>query len=402
MAEPTVDPRTMTILMVDDNLGNIRLLVDMLTSRGYNVQQATSGQEALTLVQQQLPDIILLDIFMPGMDGYQVCSQLKADARTRDIPVIFISALADVDDIVRGFDAGGVDYITKPFKFKEVLARVANHLMLVQQRREIQALREQDRQHYESLAHMRDRFVQMATHDLRNPLNVILGYLHLLDRLEVAPKDQELLREIQQTFRSSVQKMRQLVADILELAQIETGLKLNPKPVQLADFLSKSLSGFALIAREKNITLQYTPPAQDVTLTVDVNALTRAIDNLVSNAVKYTPPGGQVLVTASVVDRQALIAVQDTGLGIPEKDLPHVFEAFYRVDQGEHSHEEGSGLGLSIVKTIVEQHQGTIGVQSEPGKGSTFTIRLPLSQEPAVPAPPFAPTVSADVSSGGA
>ncbi|MCD4687266.1 MAG: response regulator, partial [Anaerolineae bacterium] len=223
MTDQLISPGDMTILMVDDNLANIRLLADMLVSRGYKILQATNGPDALMLAREQCPDIILLDIFMPHMDGYVVCAKLKADPVTHNIPVIFISALADVDDIVKGFDAGGADYITKPFKFKEVLARIASQLTLVWQRRELEAKREQDRQHFQKLDRMKNEFLHMGTHDLRNPLNVILGYLHVLDQLDVAAQDRALLNETRKSIRSSVEKMRALVTDILELAQIETG-----------------------------------------------------------------------------------------------------------------------------------------------------------------------------------
>ncbi len=148
---------------------------------------ARDGPTALDLLQtDDLPDLILLDIYMPGMDGYTVCQRLKGDQRTRDIPVMFISALSETENVVKGFEVGGVDYIIKPFQFREVLARVASQLTLVQQRKQIEALRAQDRQYFESLNRMKDQFIRMATHDLRNPLNVILGYANVIDRLDVA------------------------------------------------------------------------------------------------------------------------------------------------------------------------------------------------------------------------
>lgn len=378
MSNLTRAPSDVTILMVDDNPANIKLLADMLSSRGYKVQQATNGPDALALARSQLPDIILLDIFMPGMDGYTVCRKLKADRLTQDIPVIFISALTDVDDIVRGFDVGGSDYITKPFRFKEVLARIANMLTLVQQRRQIEALRDQDRQHFESLDRMKNEFIRMATHDLRNPLNVILGYLRVLDRIEVGAADKPRLDEARKNIQLSVEKMRTLVTDILDLAQIETGQGLHLAPTPLGAFLERNLQGLRMVAQEKGIALHYTPPEEDVALMLDENRMSRVIDNLVSNAIKYTPQGGQVRVSAQKQNGTVQIDVSDTGLGIPEGDLPHVFEAFYRIEHGAYQREEGSGLGLSIVKTIVEQHNGAIDVTSEVGKGSTFRVWLPI------------------------
>ncbi len=380
MPTHTFDPNDVTILMVDDNPANVKLLADMMISRGYKVQQASNGPDALKIAQQDPPNLVLLDIFMPDMDGYEVCHHLKVDPRTCDIPVIFISALTDVEDIVKGFDVGGSDYITKPFKFKEVLARIANLLTLVHQRHQIETLREQDRQHFETLDRMKTEFIRMATHDLRNPLNVILGYVRVLERIELSGRDRELLTEARQNIELSVQKMRNLVTDVLDLAQIETGMDFHREMTPLGPFLAASLQGFHTVADEKGVELIFLPPAIGVSLMIDVKRMTRVMENLVSNAIKYTPPGGQVTVSARHNGEQALITVSDTGFGIPENDLPYLFDAFYRIEQGEYQREEGSGLGLSIVKTIVEQHKGTISVMSRVSRGSTFLVALPLEQ----------------------
>jgi two-component system sensor histidine kinase/response regulator len=364
--------------MVDDVLSNLAALTDMLTTFGYKVRQARDGPSALESVKQDPPDLILLDIHMPEMDGYEVCKRLKADDRTRDIPVVFISALSETENIVRGFEIGGVDYITKPFQFREVVARVQNQLMLVYQRRQIEALRAQDRQYFESLNRMKDQFIRMATHDLRNPLNVILGYTHVLDRLEVAGGDQALLKQSIDNIRNSVGKMRTLVTDMLDLAQLETGSRLTLTKVALADFLQRCLGSFHVLAKQQKIELVYKAPPKDAYVMMDESYMTRVIDNLVSNAIKYSPEGGKVSVKAWVRDDNAVIEVSDTGLGIHADDLPHVFDAFYRVQHQENEDVEGSGLGLSIVKTIVEQHGGQITVQSELGQGSTFRVVLPV------------------------
>ena len=381
MADQMIDPRHVTILMVDDAPANVQLLADMLVSRGYTIQVATSGKQALAMIADDPPDIVLLDIFMPDMDGYDVCARLKADPATTNIPVMFISALAETDDIVRGFDVGGVDYITKPFKFQEVMARVVNQLMLVHQRREIEALREQDRQHFELLDKMKNEFLRMATHDLRNPLNVILGYTGVLERIEANGHDNVLLQEAREGIEGNVEKMRALVTDILDLAKMETGGELVLVPVSLTAFLERSLSGFYRLAEENGITLVWEPPDYDVRIVVDASHMMRVVDNLLSNALKYTPQGGQITVAAVPGDGHVVIDVADTGLGVPEADLPYLFDAFYRVDNEAHGRIEGSGLGLSIVKTIVEQHGGTIHVDSQEGQGSVFSVTLPLPRD---------------------
>lgn len=378
MADQMIDPRHVTILMVDDAPANLRLLADMLVSRGYTIGEATSGRQALAMIAANPPDIVLLDIFMPDMDGYEVCARLKADPATANIPVMFISALSETDDIVRGFDVGGVDYITKPFKFQEVMARVANQLMLVHQRREIEALREQDRQHFELLDKMKNEFIRMATHDLRNPLNVILGYTGVLERIEVNGRDKLLLQEARESIQVNVEKMRALVTDILDLAKMETRGELALTPVSLTAFLERGLAGYYRLAEENDISLVWLPPDYDVRIVVDASLMMRVVDNLLSNALKYTPSGGEITVEAVPDDGYVVVRVADTGLGVPDADLPYLFDAFYRVDNEAHGRIEGSGLGLSIVKTIVEQHGGTIHVDSKMGQGSVFSVTLPL------------------------
>ena len=370
--------RQATILIVDDVPSNLAALSDMLTTFGYGVQQARDGRSTLESVKLTPPDLILLDINMPDMNGYEVCEQLKADPNTRNIPVIFISALSETENIVRGFEIGGVDYITKPFQFREVVARVQNQLMLVYQRRQIEALRAQDRQYFESLNRMKDQFIRMATHDLRNPLNVILGYTHVMDRLDVAESDKPLLNQSVENIRDSIDKMRTLVTDMLDLAQLEIGSRLALTEVDLADFLEKCLGSFHILASQQNIELVYKAPPSGTRIKLDESYMTRVVDNLVSNAIKYSPHGGKVTLCAWRKEGKAGIEVRDTGLGIPETDLPHVFDAFYRVQHDNMEGIEGSGLGLSIVKTIIEQHGGQITVESKSDEGSTFRIVLPM------------------------
>ncbi len=379
LADGMISVPEATILIADDTASNLRLLVDMLTAHGYGVREAVDGPTALTIAHEIHPDVILLDIFMPGMDGYEVCTKLKADPDTRDIPVIFISALTDTDNVVKGFDVGGADYITKPFRFREVLVRVAHQITLARQRREIEALHEQDRQHYESLNRIKDDFMRMATHDLRNPLNVILGYTSVLQRLRVVPEHERLVEEARHGITDSVAKMRALVTDILDLAQMEIDSQIVREPHALAPLLERSVNDFRVIAAPKNVTVELQQPVPDVTMLLDKRRMERILDNLVSNAVKYTPAGGRVTLSATTNGQFVSIRVADTGHGIPPKDLPHVFRAFYRVEYEGVEDVESTGLGLSIVKLLVEQHGGLIEVESELGRGSVFKVYLPIS-----------------------
>lgn len=374
------DPETPPcILVVDDTPTNVRLLSRLLSTEGYRVQTATDGVQALERVAENSPDLILLDIQMPNMDGYEVCERLKADERFAHIPIMFISALLDMEGIVKALNLGGVDYITKPFKPKEVTARVASQLTLVAQRKQIEALREEDRQHFEALNAMKAQFVDMAVHDMKNPLSVILGYAELLEELDVPDEQKELLALALEGINSATGKMRQLVADMLDFARLDTGVDLALAPVPLGEFLTDCVGSFTLPAAQKGITLTLELPEDELFVTIDAKRMEYVIANLVSNAIKYTPSGGAVVVAAARNHDLALISVADTGLGIPPEDLPHIFDAFYRVGADSHRQIEGTGLGLAIVKRLVEQHGGTIDVTSEVGKGTCFEVKLPLA-----------------------
>lgn len=365
------------ILVVDDNAENLHLIVSILNMRGYDVYQAVDGQSALRAARSTPLDLILLDIQMPDLNGYQVCEYLKADDTTAHIPIIFISASHNIDGIIRAFDAGGVDYITKPFEYREVLARVASQMTLVHQRQQIERLREQDRQNFEALDRMKAEFFSMATHDLRSPLNIIQGYIALLEEVEVSERDAELLQQALHDMQASVRKMMTLVSDMLDLAQLESGVAVFAQETSFREFLDLAVSSADILAAQQNLGFSYHPPAEDAVVELDRERMSRVIDNLISNALKYTPEGGQVQVVGDVAPNYVSIHVIDTGLGIPAEDIPHLFDTFFRVQARSHRQIEGTGLGLSIVKAIVEQHGGSIAVSSEYGQGSEFSVRLP-------------------------
>lgn len=376
-SETRIEKEKGDILVVDDTPVNLRLLSEMLRKQGYSVREANDGVTALQRVQAKQPDLILLDIRLPNIDGYDVCQRLKANEGTRDIPVIFISVLQDVDDIVKAFEVGGVDYITKPFKFREIYVRVENQLTLARQRKQIQAIHEKDRQYLETLNHLKDQFIRAATHDLKSPLALIVGYAGLLESHEPVANDPSV-QDYVQGIRRGTNKLKMLVTDMLDLLEMESGVELTLTSMSLTDFLQSTVKNFEVQAKQKQIDLIFTAPLEDVYVTADISRLERAMNNLLSNAIKYTPEHNQIEVAAQIGSEHIALQVIDTGYGIPEEDIPHLFEAFHRVRQKEHLAQEGTGLGLSIVRSIVEQHGGEVRVESELGRGSTFSIVLPL------------------------
>lgn len=352
------------ILIVDDTPANLSVLLNMLTQHGYKVRPAINGDIALTAVRNELPDLILLDIRMPGKDGYQVCRELKSDAATRDVPIIFISALDDIDDKVKAFQSGGVDYITKPFQLEEVLARVQTHLMLQEQRRSIQ-----------DLSDFKDEMLRIVSHDLKNPISIIQGYAELLE----SDLADERLRDYVANIRRSSQKMLNLVMDLLDMARAESNIPLELRQAAIEPVLAECVKSYTLPAQQRHIELVYEPPADDVVLWLDPDRFAQVINNLISNGIKYTAEGGRVTVSTAVQPNEFVIRISDNGAGVPKAALPRLFDKFYRVKTSQPTSVEGTGLGLAIAKAIVDKHHGKITVESQEGKGSTFYVTLPNS-----------------------
>ncbi len=375
-----------SVLIVDDTPVNLRLLVSVLARKHYNVRAARSGLMALESVRSDPPDLILLDVNMPDMNGYEVCTYLKTNPATQSIPIIFISALNDTEDIVKAFEIGGVDYITKPFKVREVLARVEAQITLVSQRRKIEQLLERDRQQFARIDEMRQAFISNMTHDAKNPLALINAYVNLLERYTYGdPSVGEQLHMI----RLGVQQMKLLVTDILDLVHIDVQPHTQLEPVSITRSLQVCYETFRERAAEKHLAFEMRPPELEIAVDIDQERLARCLDNLMMNAMKCTV-NGSITLSATSANDTVVIEVQDTGLGIPAADLPYIFNAFYRASND--TSKDGSGLGLFIVKTIVEQHGGQIEGESVIGQGSTFRIILPI----AAPAPRFVDDDSLD------
>lgn len=369
------------ILIADDTAQSLSLLSDVLRSKGYDVTSVRDGRAVLAAIKEQVFDLLLVDVDMPDISGYEICEQLKAGEHTGDLPVILLSDSKDASTALKAFDAGAVDYIARPFKLREVLARVANHVTLVQQRHEIARLREKDRQTYNALDKMKNEFLGMVTHDLKNPLNIMLGYTGLLAELDVMEHDQALLEQAVVEMRYSIDKMYNLVTSILDLVQIGTGTELAMEPVALQSVIEQAVRDYEIIALQKKIRVKQSFPEVSPVVKGDANRIMRVVDNLLSNALKYTPEDGHVEINLATRDGDAVMTVRDSGYGIPQDALSRLFDAFYRVDDTRHLANEGTGLGLAIVKTIVEQHNGVIDVESDLGAGSTFTVRLALYRE---------------------
>jgi len=353
------------ILLVDDNPTNIDVLYEFLSDVGYEVFVAEDGPSAISRLDFMLPDLILLDIMMPHMDGFEVCDHLKTQDRAREIPVIFITAMGAVDDKVRGFDAGGVDYITKPFQNQEVLARIRTHLSMKRMR---EALRSKNQQLLEQNNAL-DAYARTVAHDLKNPLNLILNYARLI-------QDEGALSGMAaqdlSTIIMSADRMNHIIQDLLLLAQLRKD-EVTAVNVDMASVVRQSLDRLAFQLSEKNV--QVTEPPEWIPAMGVASWLQGVWVNYISNALKYGGEPPRITLQCRRVGNLVEYAVEDNGPGIPEEAQAGIFDEFSRVG-GEKA--EGHGVGLAIVKRIVERLQGEVGVRNlSPGPGCRFLFTLP-------------------------
>jgi two-component system sensor histidine kinase/response regulator len=360
------------ILLVDDNLVNLEVLFDLLDEKGFHTLTAKSGELALKRAETAQPDLILLDVLMPpGIDGFETCRRLKAHQTTRDIPVIFMTALSDTVDKVTGFEVGAVDYITKPIQPEEVLARVNAHLAIQYLQQQLQ----QALAHEQELNRLKSRFMSMALHDLRTPLTSILLTTELLqhygDRMSTEQKAVEYAG-----IEKTIKRMTSMLNEFLMLSKAEAGkFEYHPQPTWIEQFCQDIVAEFRGMSKETH-TLLFSGTGQDFQATIDPKLLQHVFSNLLSNAIKYSPSGGTVAFILTRDEDNITVQITDQGIGIPEEAQARLFEAYHRAENV--GDIRGTGLGLSIVKQFVELHGGTIQVQSEVNKGSTFTVVLPI------------------------
>ncbi|HZY42169.1 MAG TPA: hybrid sensor histidine kinase/response regulator, partial [Anaerolineae bacterium] len=343
----------------------------MLSGHGYKVRPAPSGALALDAARAAPPDLILLDVSMPDLNGYEVCQRLKADARTRDVPVLFISALDDLDSKVKAFTAGGVDYITKPFQVEEVAARVATHLTLRNLQKQLQAINGSLATRNAEL----DAFAHTVAHDLKNALNTIMGYAEMLDS-DLNELPAETIHFSTRAISRMSHKMNNIIEELMLLAGVRNQTVIA-QPLDMAAIVAEAFQRIDYLVCDSHaevsvpsnwpIALGYGPWIEEVWV------------NYVSNAIKYGGASGQTprveLGATPLADGFAQFWVRDNGRGLSPDDQARLFVQFERLDQARAT---GHGLGLSIVKRIVERLGGQVGVDSEVGVGSTFSFTLPM------------------------
>ncbi len=372
-----------TILIVDDNPTNLRVLLDYLCDSGFKMLVARNGEGALRQAKYANPDIILLDVMMPGIDGYETCRQLKADETLQDIPVIFMTALSETENKLQGFEAGGVDYIIKPLQQEEVLARLNAHLTirrLQQQLQEQNALLQEKNSQLQELNASKDKFFSIISHDLRSPFQVLLSLTQLLgDHLEMY--SQEKIRTSVGHMRTSAEKLYALLENLLTWSRIQRGMMdYQPQHINVSSIIAQNVNLFIVNAEQKQITLSNSVQ-EELIVYADDNMVDAIIRNLISNALKFTHAGGNIIVSATHNEKDVQTAVADTGTGMNAETIAKLFRLDVKYQGVGTAGEKGTGLGLNLCKDLVEKNGGAIWVESEIEKGSTFTFTLPQNPE---------------------
>lgn len=362
-------PIELSVLIVDDMPKNVQLLGSILKNEPIEIEFATSGKEALEWLHSKAFDLVLLDIMMPEMDGFEVCQQIKLNPETSDIAVIFITAKTDIQNIVRGFELGAVDYVTKPFNKSELLVRVRTHLTLQHQKRML-----------EDNNALKDKLISIIGHDLRNPVGNIKAYIDAFLSTKTHPVSAEvkiLLRDLSMLSEQAFA----LLENLLFWAKNQSGrLIANPVKANLAEIVNNALLFIHQQAENKDLVVNNLL-TDTVEAFFDPEQISVVIRNLLWNAVKYTPNGGEITVGLRSINESGKswvkIEISDNGIGIPLEHQKKIFDSSYHFTTYGTNNEKGSGLGLHLCREFVEMNGGTIGLSSQPENGSLFYFTLP-------------------------
>lgn len=390
-------PYPASILVVDDNPRNLQLISTLLAKSGYKVSAVNSGMKAIKFVREKKPDLILLDVMMPEMNGYETCNQIRVDPEADEIPIIFLTAKSEIEDIITGFKQGAVDYITKPFKSEEVLIRLKTHLQLRASRAQLReknaeleqlnkqlietrAIIKEDANRLKALNAEKDRFFSIIAHDLRGPLSGSMGLAEVLSK-NARELSIDEIAEYSSALFSSTSDMYKLLLNLLDWARLQMGL-VNYKPIAVdaAVLIQEGLSMYEGVAKEKQLVVKQNLE-ENLVFFVDENMIKSVMRNLISNAIKFTPKSGTITINAYKSANDAgTIEVIDTGIGIPLHMQNKLFRLDENVSRSGTEGEESTGIGLLLSRDIVEKNKGLLTFESEEDRGSVFRAELPLKK----------------------
>lgn len=358
------------ILVVDDVPQNLQVLRSTLQKEGYRIAAANNGQVALRYLQKEIPDLILLDVMMPEINGFEVCREIKSQEAFKDVPVIFLTARTEVEDVIAGFDAGGVDYITKPFNMAELLMRVKTHMELKKARDQLIAYTDE----LKALNEEKNEFMGIASHDLKNPLTAVLMHA---ETISTDPDSPLSLQERGTAILMSGQRMMDIITNLLDINRLESG-RLEPQSelFDVQDLLTELVLNQERQAKSKNIKIDWKPADDLLLLRTDWQLFSQVMDNLLSNAIKYSP--SNTTVTVGVSDGDTVTCyVRDQGPGFTPEDEANMYRKFARLSAKPTAGEHSTGLGLSIVRKLTRLLGAELLCETAPGKGTSFSVTMP-------------------------
>lgn len=352
------------ILIIDDNLNNLQVTAKFLKDQGFLISLALDGSSALTLLETITPDLILLDIMMPEMDGIEVCRMIKQ--RLKDIPIIFLTAKTETEDLIAGFEAGGVDYITKPFNQNELLVRVKTHLELAFSRKKIIELNQ-----------TRDKLYSIIAHDIRAPLNNITSTIDAIIKGHLDPSKDSFL-EIFRLLESSTKETSNLLNNLLEWTKFQSGsIVTTPNNNKIYPLFIEGVQLYKSAAQDKEITIKI-DVSENLEAYFDVVTMHAVFRNLISNAIKFTPEKGTILLTAEIKENMLVASVHDSGVGMSPETIHKIFQKKEHYTSLGTKNEHGTGFGLVIINDFVEKNNGKLEVISKVDGGTTFSVSIPL------------------------
>lgn len=354
------------ILIVDDMPKNVQVLGQILAEQGFNIFIATSGFQALKAVEKKMPDLILLDISMPEMDGFEICKQIKEQEKYSEIPIIFLTARTETEDILKAFAVGGVDYITKPFNIPELLARVNQQLALKEKTEDLRKTNESNK-----------ALLRVLLHDLRNPI-VAIDSIN-----QIFSENQEVYIEMNDILQQATKNCMEILDSVKKMYTIQDQkYTVDLKDINLFESVQTSVIIFKNLLHEKEIEIDINIP-KDYYINVDTNSFTHSvIDNLITNAIKFSYPNSKINITASQNENQIILSVRDFGIGIPVKILETIFDITKPTSRPGTKGEVGTGYGMPLVKKFIEMSGGSIEIKSvvKPEKDHGTEVLLYLNR----------------------
>ena len=369
------------ILIVDDAPENIISLKKVLEVNGFEVDTASSGEEALKKILKNSYVLIILDVQMPEMDGFEVAEAISGYSKAKETAIIFLSAAsANVNLITRGYSSGGLDYISKPVDMNILLLKVKTFYRIYEQSRalnEMQTKLLEEIEFRKEAERKKDEFISIASHELKTPMTSIKGYIQLLER-SLDKEDLETTRVRLHKVQNQVEKLNLLVADLLDISKIESGkLKFNKKYFSF----DKILDHIIEVMQQANPEVKFIKKGGiDTEIFGDEMRIEQVIINFITNAIKYAPDSDEVHFTSELRGDEIYFSVKDFGIGMAKEHQQQIFDKFYRVEETSERF-QGLGIGLYICQEIIERHEGKIGVNSEPDEGSEFYFTIPLHPE---------------------